>query len=49
MKRADIHSNTVVDVWVPAEGLLLKRLPPNEDVVWRFAFENGFSSSRFRC
>ena len=37
---ADSEANAIVDVWIPADRLLVQRLPPDEDVVGRFAFED---------
>ena len=37
---ADVHPHAVVDVGVPADRLLVQRLPAHEDVVGRLAFQN---------
>ena len=37
---ADVLANAIVEVWVPALGLLFERLPADEDVERGFAFEN---------
>ena len=36
----DVQTNTVVQVWVPADGLLLQRLPSHENVAGGLAFED---------
>lgn len=41
-ERADVQADAIVEVGVPADGLLGQRLPADEDVVGRFAFEDGF-------
>src|ERR1700693_1139795 len=35
---ADVQAHAVVNVRIPADGLLAKRFPPDEDVVGRVAF-----------
>ena len=40
-KWADIESHAVVDVRLPSDGLLLDRLPANENVERRLAFQDG--------
>ena len=37
---ADVHANAVVEIGLPADRLLCERLPADEDVVGRFAFED---------
>ena len=37
---ADVHPHAVVEVGMPADGLLRERLPADEDVVGRLAFED---------
>lgn len=37
---ADVEADTVVEIGVPADGLLVERFPADEDVVRSFAFEN---------
>ena len=37
---ADVQAHAVVDVGIPADGLLVERLPADEDIVGRFAFED---------
>ena len=46
-----IEAHTVVDVWLPADGLFFYGLPPDEEVKGRLAFKNGFEAlSEFqRC
>lgn len=39
---ADVEAHAVVEVGVPADGLLGERFPAHEDVKGRFAFEDGF-------
>ena len=39
-ERTDVETDTVVEVRVPAEGLLGERLPAHEDVVGRLALED---------
>lgn len=39
-ERADIEAHAVVEVGVPAHGLLLEGLPADEDVVWRLALND---------
>ena len=41
----DVHPHAVVDVGVPANGLLGKWLPAGEEVVGRFAFENKLEAA----
>src|SRR5262245_29304035 len=36
----DVHANAVVQVRLPADGLLVERLPAHEDVVGRLPFED---------
>lgn len=44
-KGTDVEAHTVVEVRVPANGLLPQWLPPYEDVVRGFAFENAHQAS----
>src|ERR1041385_4189796 len=37
---ADVWAHAIVQVRMPADGLLLQGLPPKEDVVWGFTFED---------
>ena len=39
---ADVEANAVVDVGLPADGLLPDRLPTDEEVERRLAFEDGY-------
>ena len=39
-ERADVNAHAVVDVGLPADGLLVQPLPANEDVVGRLAIED---------
>ena len=39
-ERADVHADAVVQVGVPADGLLVERFPAHEDVVRRLAGED---------
>jgi len=39
-ERADVEAHAVVEVRLPADGLLFQWLPANEDVVGGFAFED---------
>ncbi len=39
-KGPDVHPHAVVNVGVPADGLLRERLPADEEVVRRLAFED---------
>ena len=41
-ERTDVEAHAVVEVGVPADGLLGQGLPADENVVGRFAFEDGF-------
>src|SRR5947209_137720 len=41
-KRADVQAHSVVQARVPANGLLLQRLPADENVVRNLAFEDHF-------
>ena len=41
-KRADIEPHPVIQVRVPAEGLLFEGFPAHKDVVGCFAFEDKF-------
>ncbi len=41
-KGADVEPHAVVEVGIPAEGLLFERFPAHEDVVGRFAFQDQF-------
>ena len=43
-KGADVHAYAVVKVGVPADGLFRERLPANEEVVGRLAFEDQFEA-----
>ena len=38
---ADVQAHAVIEVGVPADGLLGQGFPANEDVVGGFAFQNG--------
>ena len=40
-KRADVLADAVVEVRVPALGLLFERFPAHKDVEWGLAFEDG--------
>ena len=39
-ERSDIEAHAVVEAGLPADGLLVKRLPSDENVVGPFAFKN---------
>ena len=39
-ERADVESNAVVEIGLPAERLFVQRFPADEQVVGRFAFED---------
>jgi len=39
-KRPDVLADAVVEIGVPADRLILQRLPPHEDVQRRFAFKD---------
>ena len=39
-ERADVHAHAVVQVGVPADGLLGQRFPAHEDVVGLFTVQN---------
>ena len=39
-ERTDVEPHPVVDVWLPAYGLLVQGFPAHKDVVGRFACEN---------
>ena len=56
---ADVHADAVVEVGVPADGLLRERFPANEEVVgwpafgdeleaWRYTLDSGKSIVRGR-
>ena len=41
-ERAEVEPDAVVDVWIPADGLLVERLPADEQVEGRFAGKDVF-------
>jgi len=41
---ADVQTHAIVEVRVPADGLLFNRLPAHKDVVGRFAFKDKFEA-----
>jgi hypothetical protein len=41
----DVEANAIVDVWIPADCLLVYGLPTHKKVVGRFTFEDLFELS----
>ena len=39
-ERTDVQAHTIIQVGLPADGLLLQRLPSHEDVVRRFPLQD---------
>ena len=41
-KWPNVQTDTIVEVWVPSDGLLGERLPADENIVGWLALENEF-------
>jgi hypothetical protein len=41
-ERADVEADAIVEVGLPADGLLVEELPADVDVVGRLALQDGF-------